>query len=245
MARLVNKSVGGGMLACVALISMLASARADEGPVIRDHRTQSDQPVIRDHRTQSNEPVVRDHRTGNDIPQSLGDADLVATLTKAADAALKGPDTHVKVNGHDFIVKQAKVSTFSGTLIITGQISHQLTARPDDQVYYIINKRGDTPKLVKFDIKRGGIASIVAYPSKLVNDAFGTSLATPIERTLRDLGAKIDGSWESSADLIVACIGLRARTWTEPSGTHGPANQRTPTETTTTTPSGPVVRDHR
>ncbi len=62
-------------------------------------------------------------------------AKLEAALDRAVNAALNGPEVKkLKVNGHEFNVKKCKIVQNGGTTTITGQISHCLTARPDDQL---------------------------------------------------------------------------------------------------------------
>jgi len=132
-----------------------------------------------------------------------------ANQEKAARHALYGPEVKkLKVMGHEFNVKKAKITRSAGGMTtVTGQLSHCLTLRPDDQLYYTIRKSGT--KVVSMDIKidRGGLA---VYVSKLANHFIGHPTAVgSIESLVRDLGRKVDGKWESSADLIVATIALR------------------------------------
>jgi hypothetical protein len=63
-----------------------------------------------------------------------------------------GEKKKLKIGGHEFNVKPAKISTKpDGTVVITGQISHHLTLRDDDQVYYTIEKKSG--QVVKLDVR--------------------------------------------------------------------------------------------
>ena len=63
-----------------------------------------------------------------------------------------GEKKKLKIGGHEFNVKPAKISTKpDGTVVITGQISHHLTLRDDDQVYYTIEKKSG--QVTKLDVR--------------------------------------------------------------------------------------------
>jgi len=128
---------------------------------------------------------------------------------KAASAALFGPEVKkLKVAGHEFNVKKAKITRNASGMVITGQLSHCLTLRPDDQLYYTIRKSGGKVTAMEIKINRGGLA---VYVSKLANHFVGHPVAVDkIDSLVRALGRKVDGKWESSADLIVATIALKA-----------------------------------
>jgi len=128
---------------------------------------------------------------------------------KAASAALFGPEVKkLKVAGHEFNVKKAKITRNASGMVITGQLSHCLTLRPDDQLYYTIRKSGGKVTSIQIKIDRGGLAP---YVSKLANSFINQKfVADKVESLVRELGSRVDGKWESSADLIVASIALRA-----------------------------------
>ena len=182
-------------------------------------------PAVRDHRAK---PEVRDHR-GTANPA------LQAALAKAVNAAANGPEIKkLNVGGHEFNVKKAAVTGTSRDTTIAGQISHHLTARPDDQVYYTIKKSSGRVQSVEIKIARGGLTRYVSYASRLANSYVNTAIpAAQIESFLRELGRSVEGSWESSADLIVAAIALNFNPWRPPDGTPPP---RGPTVSTTERP---------
>jgi len=128
---------------------------------------------------------------------------------KAANHALNGPEVKkLKVVGHEFNVKKAKITHSGMSVTITGQLSHRLSLRPDDQLYYTIRKSGGKVTAMEIKINRGGLA---VYVSKLANHFVGHPVAVDkIDSLVRALGRKVDGKWESSADLIVATIALKA-----------------------------------
>jgi hypothetical protein len=136
-------------------------------------------------------------------------AQRMAALEKAVRAALYGPEVKkLKVNGHEFNVKKAKITASATGTTITGQISHHLSFRPDDQLYYTIRKFKGKVVSVSIKIDRGGLAPYVAkFASKYLGIEFAQS---QIESLLRELGAKIDGKWESAAELIVTAVAVKA-----------------------------------
>jgi hypothetical protein len=218
----VGSSYGRALLACVVLGWAAGSTRADETNATHDERTPSVRPLARD--------------AGKLDPATI------TALAQAAKAALVGPEINgLNVKGDKFTVHQAKRTRVGRTITVDGQISHELAMRPDDQVYYTIKKTGSDVQVTKFDIQRGGIGAIVGYPTKLAKDATGIPIPNGLESAIDYLGEKLDDSWESSADLIVAAIGLQARGITViPSG--GPSS---PGDSTTPPPTEGVVQDNR
>lgn len=157
-------------------------------------------------------PKVRDHRGQTPAPSAgRSNPALEAALARAVSAAMNGPEVKkLKVAGHEFNVKKATVTGGPSAMTIKGQISHHLTARPDDQVHYTVKKSNGRVTSVDVKIDRGGIAKYVGYVSRLAKDYVNSAIpASDIESWLRNLGRKVDGSWESSADLIVAAVAMK------------------------------------
>lgn len=134
------------------------------------------------------------------------------SLERALDAALHGPERKkLKVYGHEFNVKPAEIVRSGSVVTANGQISHHLTLRPDDQVYYVIEKRNGVVTRIDRRINRGGLTRIAAPIISVLGGYFGGIAIPPdkIEAVGRTLGTVIDGSWESVADMIIANIALR------------------------------------
>lgn len=134
------------------------------------------------------------------------------SLELAIDAALHGPERKkLKVYDHEFNVKPAEIVRAPGLIRANGQISHHLTWRRDDQVYYAIEKRNGVITGIDRRINRGGWAGIAAPFISALGAYFGGIVIPPgqIEAVGRKLGTLIDGSWESVADFIIANIALR------------------------------------
>jgi len=129
-------------------------------------------------------------------------------LDKAVKAALYGPEVKkLEVAGHKFNVKKAKITTAPNGTTITGQISHHLTLRPDDQLYYTIRKYQGKVVSVQIKIDRGGLSPYVA---KFAGKYLGLKFAQQdIENFLYNVGSKLDGKWESAAELIVTAIAMK------------------------------------
>ncbi len=152
----------------------------------------------------------------------------------AAQHALNGPEIKkLKVAGHEFNVKKATVTADARQTVLKGQVSHHLSFRPDDQIYYTIVKSGGKVISIDINIDRGGLAP---YASRLAAFVIGKDLADgDFKALLQNLGQRVDGRWESAADLIIATIALKA-----------PDSSVTRTlPTPRPRPSGGVLRDHR
>lgn len=136
-------------------------------------------------------------------------AERQAALRTASRAAIYGPEVKkLKVAGHEFNVKKAKIVHDHMGTRITGQISHHLSLRPDDQLYYTIQKIDGTVRSVEIKIDRGGLTP---YVTKFAVKYLGLKFAeTDIRNFLSNIGQKIDGKWESAAELIVTSVALRA-----------------------------------
>ncbi len=154
--------------------------------------------------------------------QAESAAERRSALHKATTAAFRGPEVKkLKINGHEFNVKPARITGGGGSITVQGQISHHLSLRPDDQMYYTIKKSNGVVTSLEIKVDEGGIAP---YAGKLVKHFVKLPLVDEAaEATIRKLGGLIDGNWRSASELIVAAIALRA-------------NDGSP---------GPVVRDHR
>lgn len=139
--------------------------------------------------------------------QAESPAELQAILRKATRAAISGPETKVKINGHEFVVKQASVSTKGNVISYRGTISHQLSFRPDDQMYYTILKSEGQVVSVRYTISRGGLAPIVGTIAANLGPKYASD---GLESFLSSLGKQMDGSWESAGKLIVTSVSLKA-----------------------------------
>jgi len=139
--------------------------------------------------------------------QADSPAELQAKLRKATRAAIYGPETKIKINGHEFTVKQASMRTTANIATYHGTISHQLSLRPDDQMYYTIQKSEGKVVSVRISISRGGLAPIVGAIAANLGPKYASD---GVESFLSSLGAQMDGSWESAARLIVTSISLKA-----------------------------------
>lgn len=111
----------------------------------------------------------------------------------------------VKVNKHDFNVKKAKIVTIGNKHTITGQLSHHLRFRTDSLVNYTIIKENGLIKDIQLKIDRGGFTSVASSISPIL----GIPIASAnIEAIGRKLGILTDGSWEKTAEYIIANIAM-------------------------------------
>jgi hypothetical protein len=133
------------------------------------------------------------------------------SMDAAIQAALYGPEKKgVSIFSHGFNVKPAEFGRHGSKLTVTGQISHRLKSRPDDQLYYTIFLEQAVLKNIQSKIDRGGWTPIAAPIISGLAAYFGGVAVTPdqVASVGRALGRLYDGSWESAADLIVATIAV-------------------------------------
>ncbi|OLR27189.1 methyltransferase [Bacillus cereus] len=131
-------------------------------------------------------------------------------LDKAVQAALLGPEIKkLKVFDHEFNVKPAYISKLGKQTVVNGQISHHLSFRLDDQVYYRFVKEDGVIKNLEIKIDRGGWTKITAPIGAVIALYFGVPI-TPnlLSQIGQQLGALTDGKWEYASEAIVATIGL-------------------------------------
>lgn len=167
-------------------------------------QTESIEPTT----SQQSLPKVKSCQVSN-----LSDSGSFADAMKAA---LCGPERKkIEIFGHKFNVKPVEITREGQEITVVGQISHHLTARRDDQIYYRITKEGNTVKEIQVNIERGGWAPIAApIISVLSTYITGGGFTIPpekIETVGRTLGRAIDGSWEQAAQFLIVNIALRAQ----------------------------------
>ncbi|MEC1180857.1 methyltransferase [Metasolibacillus meyeri] len=148
----------------------------------------------------------------NEATDSLVETSISSqnNMEKAVQAALAGPEIKkLEVLGHEFNVKPASIVKKDDRTIVNGQISHHLSWRPDDQVFYHIEIEHGEVKKVEIKIDRGGWTSISA--PLLATLAQKNDIPVTLEM-LQELGQKlgsyIDGKWEYAAEAIVSSIAL-------------------------------------
>ncbi|WP_208743506.1 methyltransferase [Bacillus cereus] len=138
------------------------------------------------------------------------DAIPMNNLDKAVQAALLGPEVKkLKVFDHEFNVKPAYISKMGNQTVVNGQISHHLSFRLDDQVYYKFVKENGEIKNLEIKIDRGGWTKITAPIGAIIAQYFGVPITPDLLSQIgQQLGALTDGKWEYAAEAIVAAIGL-------------------------------------
>ncbi|MEW4154001.1 methyltransferase [Bacillus thuringiensis] len=138
------------------------------------------------------------------------DAIPMNNLDKAVQAALLGPEIKkLKVFDHEFNVKPAYISKLGNQTVVNGQISHHLSFRLDDQVYYRFVKEDGIIKNLEIKIDRGGWTKITAPIGAIIAQYFGVPITPDLLSQIgQQLGALTDGKWEYASEAIVAAIGL-------------------------------------
>ncbi|PEO00750.1 methyltransferase [Bacillus cereus] len=142
-------------------------------------------------------------------PQNL-DVFPMNNLDKAVQAALLGPELKkLKIFDHEFNVKPAYISKMGNKTLVNGQISHHLSFRLDDQVYYRFIKENGEVKNPEIKIDRGGWTKITALIGAIITQYFGIPITPDVLSQIgQQLGALTDGKWEYASEAIVAAIGL-------------------------------------
>ncbi|MBG9529630.1 methyltransferase [Bacillus thuringiensis] len=138
------------------------------------------------------------------------DATPMNNLDKAVQAALLGPEIKkLKVFDHEFNVKPAYISKKDNQTVVNGQISHHLSYRLDDQVYYRFVKEHGEVKNLEIKIDRGGWTKITAPIGAITAQYFGVPITPDLLSQIgQQLGTLTDGKWEYASEAIVAAIGL-------------------------------------
>lgn len=85
-------------------------------------------------------------------------------ISRCISYMLVGPQTNgIAVKGEGFNCKPAKATMAGGILIVKGQLSHQLTWRPDDQVNYKFEFGLDgAPLASKVELVDGGVTKVLS-----------------------------------------------------------------------------------
>ncbi|MBG9585274.1 methyltransferase [Bacillus thuringiensis] len=162
--------------------------------------------------TTTQQEVPAAHVFSSDFIEQTKNLDAIPmnNLDKAVQAALLGPEIKkLKVFDHEFNVKPAYISKKDNQTVVNGQISHHLSYRLDDQVYYRFVKENGEIKNLEIKIDRGGWTKITAPIGAIIAQYFGV-LITPdlLSQIGQQLGALTDGKWEYASEAIVAAIGL-------------------------------------
>lgn len=148
----------------------------------------------------------------NDIvdPVVETETSLQSNMDIAVQAALVGPEIKkLNVLGHEFNVKPASISKKNNLTVVNGQISHHLSWRPDDQLYYRIDIENGEVKQVEIKIDRGGWTSLSApFLAALAQKNDIPITLEMIQELGQKLGSFIDGKWEYAAEAIVSTIAL-------------------------------------
>jgi hypothetical protein len=145
------------------------------------------------------------------LSASVAMADPLETCVKAA---IRGPEKKFqRVHGHEFHCKPVQsVSLPGGAKKISGQLSHHLTWRPDDQVYYEFVMRNGTivANTMKTKIKHSETLTAIAYAGTIVGTYFGVPIPPQAaEGVLRKIsGVAIARGWEEAAEIIVSTVAL-------------------------------------
>jgi hypothetical protein len=141
--------------------------------------------------------------------------DRAERISKCLDSARNGPERKkVSLWGHEFNCKRASVQTRGAQTVITGQLSHHLSLRTDDQVYYMIVKQWDPARkqwmLVAnptVEFNQGGKIPLLGETLTLVGLALGAPIpGGAIQQTVEKLAALTVGSWRGAANNMVGLI---------------------------------------
>lgn len=144
-------------------------------------------------------------------------------LEQGIKSALKGVAKHVYVKKHDFTIHKIKVTRTGNKTTITGQISHRLKWRDDDEFYYKIIKENGVVKqiptpTIKYNVIKQGkdwvkentlLSSLFTYVTGIpVNQL---QKVDDLEKEFNKLTKGKVIEWEDAASYIVAKIALQVK----------------------------------
>jgi hypothetical protein len=144
-----------------------------------------------------------------------------------------GEKKKLKIGGHEFNVKPAKITTEpDGTVVITGQISHHLTLRDDDQVYYTIKKKNGQVTKLDIRVSESKMQKVLAALTKEAIDALIRKITgggvtggidpnqptpktpaaqlTAMTKALEEVDQLAGKSWGDAVKTIIANVAIRA-----------------------------------
>jgi hypothetical protein len=143
-------------------------------------------------------------------------------LKTIAKHILLGPDKkNLHLNKHEFNIKKATVVKRPDGKVeyIAGQISHRLTARPDDQIYYKIKFVEGKAKDPEIEIDRGGVAAVLRSVLSVVDFAGTISIKgvelTPNPQALANVATEVSKmvegrGWEAQVGAMLAMVSMIA-----------------------------------
>jgi len=106
-------------------------------------------------------------------------------LDKAFQAILLGPK--LKVFDYEFNIKPAYISKMGNQTVVQGQISHHLSFRFDDQVFYRFVKEDEVIKNLEIKIDRGGWTKITAPIGVIIAQSSGFQNIRHASRTSKGI----------------------------------------------------------
>jgi hypothetical protein len=135
-------------------------------------------------------------------------------LETCVQAALKGPEKKkVKVLGYHFNCKPVDILRLEGgKLKVAGQLSHHLTGRPDDQIYYAftVNTKAKTYDSLEISIQptplAGALGQLVAVTATTQGAPISPDQATKFFREAEQLRV---GNWQQAANVIIGGVAVK------------------------------------
>jgi hypothetical protein len=137
----------------------------------------------------------------------------MAGLDEAIAAALNGPERKdIEISGHGFNVKPcSRDNQANGDLHVKGQISHKLTHRPDDQIYYHIVKKDGLVMSIDADVKNGGWPKVAGPIGSAIAGYFGKPIPPNVITDAMQKVADVNpDGWAQACDTIITAIAVRA-----------------------------------
>jgi hypothetical protein len=137
----------------------------------------------------------------------------MADLSTCIDAAIRGPGREFqKVYGHDFHCKPVQsVSLGADARKIVGWLSHQITLRPDDEVYYEFVIRNGRLSELKTTVHPGGLSGLIGVAATVIAAYYNVPISPETaEKVSRKLAGQVTGrGWDDAAEAIVSTIALK------------------------------------
>ena len=144
------------------------------------------------------EPAEASRRGDRDALKNCANAVLESSWSQSK-------DRRVKFEGHEFNCKRQDIrSNGDGSFTVSGQLSHMLRLRDDDQLYFSFTTDYCTgkarPGSLKVRLNRGGLAPIAGTIGRFFGER-------DFERSWRRAAQDWDGKWEGAAATLIGYMG--------------------------------------
>ncbi|TNC46271.1 hypothetical protein FHG66_19210, partial [Rubellimicrobium rubrum] len=134
------------------------------------------------------------------------------SVEAALQAAFEGPERKkLKIHGHEFNIKPMEIVSEGASTRAHGQISHHLSHRPDDQVYFDITLTNRVVTGVNRRVEEGGWAQIWSAVAPFLAAATGYKElnSSEIKEMIQNSERLLNGTWLGVVDYLLGLFGTK------------------------------------